>query len=278
MTVADEILTDNLHITPGIASFLRVWILGIVKEAYKLTRSRRRHEECDTVFINFNNCFFIWRIRIGESMEKKKDRVTTGKFHLTSDYVFREIPQNGSSVQGAIKCVPYDFGLFAEAMAANNELIGGPEARLSAGYKFNIEESKILFGLKYTHYSFNRSASNDMNEYTFFASWKKRIYFTVDYADEWRNLSDSNLHYALSGKIKLKKDVKLMLNVGYTDVDNENTFGYDSYLDYGIGLGIYHKNVFYALKWSDTDRELVSAGLKRDAKDKSSRFSASFYF
>jgi len=209
---------------------------------------------------------------------KKKRRSMSAKAKFTSDYVFRGIPQRGNSIQGAIKFKPFKSGPFASLWAANNPKINSPEGRLSLGYKFKHHETRLAFWLKYTRYNFIREPRNDMNEYNIGMSWKKNLFLNVDYTNEWRALTSSNLHIGLNGKFKIGRKIKILARVGQNIVNNEDIFGYKDYLYYGIGLGLMQKKTMYAIHWSDTDRDLKSSGTTTSANDSSLRFSLTRYF
>lgn len=172
----------------------------------------------------------------------------SGSVGVTSEYIFRGIPQNtGTALQGSM-AYESDFGLGGSVWTSNWE--ESNEVDFSLTYTKKFESMSLVIGAIFYHYP--EKGSSDYNEYqiglrTQWANLDIYSMYNVGEVSHYGEYFNLNRGFELSASEKLS----LNLAVGYmlTSEDDED------YLDYRAALQKEYNQFNYSFYYSNTDRE-----------------------
>jgi len=199
-----------------------------------------------------------------------------GNVALTSDYVFRGFTQtdSGPAIQGEFD-INHETGAFLKVWASNVKFLEGesvlPEDRASIeidtylGYDRSLSDNSS-YGLQVARFMYPDAGSDlnyDMTEFNIHFSYtplpQTKLAFAYDYSPEFAGKTGNGHHYNLSFNQSLADNFGVGGYVGRQAIEDNEKYGYDDYLYYGVSLSYSPGGIDTSLTYSDTDLDTDKA-------------------
>lgn len=179
-----------------------------------------------------------------------------GNITLTSDYVFRGISQSSESlaVQGGFDYT-HDSGFHAGVWSSSIDFDDDEataELDYYAGYSHEFGDVSTDIGYVYYDYPGAGGLDYDYAEFYVKASYSF-VTLSLNYSDDYFAGSGSFYYPAVSFSYDLPMGFSASAGVGYSSIDEEDTFGTDSYTDWNIKVARDFMGVGLSLTYTDTD-------------------------
>ena len=188
---------------------------------------------------------------------------------LASDYLYRGIDQNDD--QPAIQLgagFAFEGGLYVGAWGSNVDFRDGTDTEIDTfiGWAGDVADGTTL-NVQLVRYNYlNEPAGVDyaFNELITTLGVGENYSFTLGYTNDYLNLDETSLYYAVGGSWGFANDYTFGANVGYTTISGFR----GNFFDYGVNVSRDFGPVNVALGYVGTSSGAEDTFLADDAEEK----------